>query len=337
MKRVKVTLQETAEYKNLSLALYKAAKEKRHRNEVQYFFKNVEGNLKQLQDDILNQQSPYGRYRCFTIHDPKKRLIHAACFEDRILHHALMNKTAHIFERAMVDNTYACRPQKGVHKAVKQVQKHLRAYPYYVKIDIDAYFSNIDHEILMKILMSKFKGDEIRQLFYRILKSHQIDHQQSRGLPIGSLTSQFFANYYLDGLDRLLNNDAQVRKSLRYMDDIIWWCDSRAIAKSTLNKVKSYLFSQRNLNIKPSIQIQKSTQGVTYCGFCLTQGTIRLSKRKKRRYQQRRLYWERAYQKGEINALQLQQAYAAVHSITTATDSLKWRQMNLKLHPSIEV
>jgi len=121
------------------------------------------------------------------------------------------------------------------------------------------------------------------------------------------------------------------------MDDVIWWCDSRAVAKNTLNKVRSYLSSQRNLNIKPSIQIQKSRQGVTYCGFCLTQGTIRLSKRKKRRYQQRRLYWEQAYQKGEVDALQLQQTYAAVHSITTVTDSLKWRQLNLKLHPSIEV
>lgn len=336
MKRVKVTLQEIAEYKNLNLALYKAAKGKRKRKEVQDFFSDLDANLNQLQQDILKRKTPYGDYRSFTIHDPKTRLIHAACFEDRILHHALMNITGEVFERAMVDNTYACRPQKGVHKAVQKVQKHLRAYKYYGKIDIDGYFANIDQQILLNTLMQKFKGEEIKQLFKRILQSYQGSKAVACGLPIGSLSSQYFANYYLDGLDRLLNNDSCVKKSIRYMDDIIWWCDQRHEVKQVLQKVREYLWSQRRLLIKPTIQINKSLQGVTYCGFRITQGCMRLSRRRKRRYQQRRLYWERAYQRGEIDALQLQAAYAAVHSITAGTDSLKWRQQNLKLHPSIE-
>ena len=335
MKRTKITLYDIAEYKNLSLALYKAAKGKRHRDEVQRFFKNVEANLNKLARDILIQKLPYGRYRSFSIHDPKKRLIHAACFEDRIFHHALMNKAGALFERAMVDNSYACRPNKGVHKAVKQVQKHLRSYCYYGKIDISGYFAMIDHTLLLKVLMQKFKGTEIRDQFKRILKSYQPNEGQ--GLPIGSLTSQYFANYYLDGLDRLLNNDNRVRKSIRYMDDIMWWCDTKEQTKAVLSTVSCFFSEHRHLQIKPSIQIQKSSQGVSYCGFRISQGAMRLSRRRKKRYQQRRLYWETAYQQGEIDALQLQSVYDAVHSITAGTDSNQWRQQNLRLHPPIEV
>lgn len=337
MKRVRVSLHEIVEYKNMSLALYKVAKGKRNRKDVQHFFLNIEASISQLQHDILNQESPYGHYRSFTIYDPKKRLIHAACFEDRILHHALMNITGDVFEKAMVDNTYACRPKKGVHKAVKRVQEHLRAYSHYGKIDIDSYFANIDHQILLSVLMRKFKGREIKHLFNQILQSHQNSKIQNCGLPIGSLTSQYFANYYLDGLDRFLNNDPRVRKSVRYMDDVIWWCDCRNDVKSVLKEVTGYLRLQRRLLVKPSTQIQKSSQGVTYCGFRISQGCMRLSKRRKKRYQERRLYWEAAYQRGEIDALQLQSAYSAVHSITAGTDSQKWLQKNLSLHPPIDV
>lgn len=334
MKRTKITLAEIAELNNLSLALYKAARGKRKRAEIQRFFQYSDSNLNQISNDILNEQLPYGRYRSFYIHDPKKRLIHAACFEDRIFHHAVMNIAGAAFEKAMVDNSYACRPEKGVHKAVKNVQKHLQAYKWYGKIDIDGYFAAIDHQILLAVLMQKFKGQDIQRQLWRILQSHQAE--KGEGLPIGSLTSQYFANYYLNGLDRLLNNDSRVRKSIRYMDDIIWWCDSRENTKAVLKQIKEYLWQQRCLTVKPSVQIQKSTQGVTYCGFRISQGCMRLSRRRKRRYQERRLYWEQEYQKGNIDALQLQAAYAAVHSITEGTDSKAWRQKNLQMYPAVD-
>ena len=135
MKRQRVALAEIAEYKNVSLALYKAAKQKRQHPEVQAFFSHTEQNMNKLCQDIYSAKLPYGKFRTFHIHDPKKRLIHAACFEDRIFHHALMNCCGNTFEKAMVDNSYACRVGKGVHKAVQQVQKNLRAFSWYVKID----------------------------------------------------------------------------------------------------------------------------------------------------------------------------------------------------------
>jgi retron-type reverse transcriptase len=302
---------------------------------VQAFLQHFDSNLNRLGDDIRHARLPYGKFRAFQIHDPKKRLIHAACFEDRIFHHALMNLAGEVLERAMMPTSYACRPNKGVHKAVQQVQQHLRQYAYYVKIDINGYFAAIDHERLLQILLRRFKGAEGEAQLRRILASHESAPQ--RGLPIGSLTSQYFANYYLDGLDRLLAGMPSVRANLRYMDDIIWWCDSRAAAQTTLQTVQHWLQQERGLQVKPTIQIQASKQGVTYCGFRILQGAIRLSRRRKRRYLQRRQYWEQLYRQGVIDANQLQLAHASVHAIAQGTDSLAWRRENLHRHPPLSL
>lgn len=209
MKRTRINLDAVAEHKNLVLAFHKAAKGKRFRQDVQGFLQNFVANLNQLGEDIRQAKLPYGKYRVFEIFDPKHRLIHAACFADRIFHHALMNLAGDVLEQAMMPSSYACRPNKGVHKAALKVQQHLRQYCYYGKIDIAGYFASISHPRLLQTLMSRFKGDEVMMQLQRIIDSYQSSPQH--GLPIGSLTSQYFANYYLDGLDRLLAGLPTVR------------------------------------------------------------------------------------------------------------------------------
>ena len=184
MKRIKINLDDIAELSNLTLAFIKAAKGKRHRQQVIDFMKQGESNLNQLGLDIRHGNLPYGRFREFTIYDPKQRVIHAACFEDRIFHHAVMNLAGPTLEKAMLPTSFACRPEMGVHRAAESVQQSIR---------------------------------------------------------------------------------------------------------------------------------------------------------RKRRYQQRRLYWERQYTLGNISATQLQTAYASVHSILQGTDSAAWRRQNFKLHPPISV
>lgn len=335
MKRTNISLECIAERNNLLLAFHKAASGKRFRRDVQAFMQDLDASLSCLGHDIRIERLPYGRFRRFQIFDPKKRLIHAACFEDRVFHHALMNLAGDGLERVMLSSSYACRPGKEVHRAVKRVQKHLRQYAFYGKIDIDGYFASIDHYCLMQVLSRRFKGNACIAQLQRIVDSYQSTPQ--RGLPMGSLTSQYFANYYLDGLDRLLDALPEVRAHLRYMDDIIWWCDSKQTVINVLRIVKNWLQWQRDLKVKNNVQIQSSQQGVTYCGFRILLSVMRLSRRRKRRYQQRRQYWEYRYLKGDIDATQLQQLHAAVHAITAGTDSLAWRQANLRNHPSIEV
>jgi len=335
MKRKRVDLEQVAELNNLNLAFHKAARGKRHRDTVQTFLQHYDANINKLSQDILSEKLPYGQFRSFEIHDPKKRLIHAACFEDRIFHHALMNIIGEFLERRMQHSSFACRKDKGVHRAAVSVQQNLRKYPWYVKIDIDGYFPSIGHQQLLVLLTCCFKGTAGISQLERVVNSYSA--QDGYGLPIGSLTSQYFANYYLDGLDCWLSDHPKTLAYVRYMDDVIWWCGSKADARSTLKLVRSWLQCERGLVVKPSVQIQKSSRGVSYCGFQILLGAIRLSRRRKRRYHQRRVHWEQEYMKGNINAIQLQQAYAAVHAITEKTDSAAWRCESLRRHPPIGV
>lgn len=335
MKRKKISLEDIAERNNLILALHKAAKGKRQREQVRRFLQQVDTNLNQLASDILAGQMPYGRFREFTIYDPKQRTIHAACFEDRIFHHAVMNFAGPVLERAMLPTSFACRPNMGVHRAAEWVQQCVRRYPWYGQIDIASYFAKIDHAILLSVLLRRFKGKAFSQQLQRLITCYQ--HQPGKGLPIGSLTSQYFANYYLDGLDRLLDSLPEVRAHVRYMDDIVWWCEDKQRVKYVLQTVRTYLQEQRQLTVKPSWQIQHSRHGIAFCGYRVLPGTMRLSLRRKRRYQQWRLYWEQQYQLGNITATQLQTAYAAVHAILQGADTDAWREQNLCHYPPIEV
>jgi retron-type reverse transcriptase len=335
MKRVRISLDDIAEYTNLTLALHKAARGKRQREPVIRFLRDAENSLNRLAADILGERLPYGRFRTFTIHDPKRRTIHAACFEDRVFHHALINLASPVLERAMLPTSFACRPGLGVHRAAQSVHRSIRRFAWYCQIDISSYFANIDHEILLVILWRRFKGEGFGWQLQRLLERYH--YQPGKGLPIGSLTSQYFANYYLDGLDRLLNGLPQVSAHVRYMDDIVWWGKDKEEVRQVLQQVQAYLAEQRRLTIKPSWRLQRSNQGIGFCGYRILPGSIRLSLRRKRRYQQRRRYWEHQYRLGHISATQLQNAYAAVHAILQGTDSAAWRGQNLRLHRPVSV
>lgn len=331
MKRQRLRLDDIAAFDNLTLAVWKAARGKRHRPDVVHFTRRLDHNLGKLADDIVQANVPYARYRAFLIRDPKERLIHAACFEDRVLHHAILNLAEPVFERTLVSSTYACRPGKGVHMAISQVQVNLRRYPWYVKVDISGYFPSIDHHTLFRLLQRRFKGDDFLYLLWRIINSYHA--AQGKGLPIGSLTSQHFANHYLDGADRFLLESLKVGAHVRYMDDTLFWCDSREEAKARLAELRDWLHDERQLLVKANPQINRSSRGVSYCGYRVLLGAILLSRRKRQRYQQLRHYWEQAWLNDEITELQLQQAYQSVHAITLHADSDEWRKQNLRLHP----
>ncbi|MEZ5538248.1 MAG: reverse transcriptase/maturase family protein [Thiolinea sp.] len=332
MKRKRLLLADIAAQDNLLLAVWKAARGKRHREDVIRFTATLDEQLEKLSGAILDLNVPQGEYREFSIEDPKPRRIHAACFADRVLHHAIMNLAEPVFERTLVDSTFACRPGKGVHKAVAKVQENIRRYPWYVKTDISGYFPAIDHAILFKLLQRRFKGDDFLYLLWRIIDSWH--DQTGKGLPIGSFTSQHFANYYLDGADRFLLEKLKVSAHVRYMDDIVFWCRSKTDALECLAELTQFLQVERQLQLKPGTLISRSKQGMSFCGYRVLPGAVLLSRRKRHRYQQLRQYWESCRLKGDISDLELQHAYSSVHAITLYADSQKWRKKNLYLYPS---
>lgn len=325
MKRDSIRLEQIADHENLLRATWKAARGKQHRPAVARFLANLDQRLNQLADAILQEQAPIGRFRRFVIHDPKRREITAACFADRVLHHAIMNIAEPRFERMLVDSSFACRPGKGVHAAIIAVQNHLRRYPWLVQVDIKSYFPSIDHAILKNLLATRFKGAAFIRLLERVIVSGQ-PSSSSCGLPIGSLTSQHFANAYLDSADRFLLNHSAVCTHVRYMDDIVWWCRSRQEANETLDLLREYLWQARKLTVKATVQIRQSHQGLCFCGFRVRQGILLPSSRKLSRYRAGLKRINSALSDAAVNEHQAQRAYDNLLAMLNSTQSLTFRQ-----------
>lgn len=171
-------------------------------------------------------------------------------------------------------------------------------------------------------------------LIERIVNGYNV--KPGKGLPIGSLTSQHFANYYLSGVDRFIMETMKVRGFARYMDDMIWWCNDKRSATNVLAGVKSFVRDTRMLEIKDAVQINRSDRGVPFCGYRIFPCYTRLSRRRMRRYARRRKYWERMYEKGIISSSCLQQAFAAVKGIVAHADCREWMRSHLQRNPEID-
>jgi RNA-directed DNA polymerase len=334
MKRSSLSLQDVADWHNLAAAFYLAARGKGDRPEVRAFRQDWPAQLARMRQEILEETITVGEMTRFRIRDPKPRIVHAPCFRERVLHHALMEQMGPVLDRTLVFDTYACRTGKGTLAAVRRCQQHARRYPWFAKIDIRAYFASIDHGRLQAMLRRRFKNSGLLNLTARIIDSHHTN--PGKGLPIGALTSQHFANFYLAGLDRLLLEGCRVSGMVRYMDDVIWWCESAEAVRNALHAADEYVRCELQLEIKDSVQINRSACGVTMCGYRVLPGTLRLSRRRRRRYAQCRRRWERAYADGRIDAHTLQAGYAAALAITAHADAAAWRREQLRRSPLAE-
>lgn len=272
MKRSPVGLAEIADWHNLARAFHRAALGKGRRDEVRCFRADLAGELARLRRDILDGTVEVGRMRTFHIRDPKPRIIHAPCFRDRVLHHAVMALVGPVLDRGLVDDTYACRTGKGTLAAVLRVQHHLRRHPWYAQIDIRAYFASIDHAVLKQLIDRRFKEPGLLALLGRIIDAHE--RVPGKGLPIGALTSQCFANAYLGGLDRWLLETVRVRGLVRYMDDLVWWGDDRASVAAVLDGARRFASDRLGLAVKEPAAVGRSGDGLSFCGFRIVPGRL---------------------------------------------------------------
>lgn len=269
--------------------------------------------------------------RAFRIRDPKPRLIHAPAFRERVLHHAVMAHVGPVLDRALVDDTFACRQGKGGLAAVQRAQAHARRFSWYGKIDIRAYFPSIDHQKLCELLRRRFRDRALLALISRVIDAHH--HTPGKGLPIGSLTSQHFANFYLAGLDRRLLEACRVRGMVRYMDDIVWWTDSGEAARAVMDDAIGFLRDRLGLEVKQPVQLGRSAAGLAFCGYRILPGALLLSRRRRRRYSEGRRKWESLYASGAVDAPTLQAGYASVLATTVHADAAAWRREQLRRQP----
>ncbi len=331
MKRSAIDLAAIAEWDNLTAAFHRAALGKTNRAEVRGFQSNLDRELARLREDILAGEPRLSPMRAFQIFDPKPRLIHAPVFRDRVLHHALIAHIGPVLERSLVFDTYACRVGKGTIAAVSRVQHFARRFPWCAQIDIRSYFPNIEHGILSGLLERRFRNGRLLRFISGMIDAHGTG--AGKGLPIGALTSQHFANLYLDGCDRFLLESLKARGMVRYMDDTVWWADSKEAVRSQLGAVAGFLRSERGLEIKQLARIGRSADGISYCGFRVLPGAILLSRRRRRRYAETRARWELAFEEGRTDAGGLQAGYASALGMTTASNSVSWRKEQLRRVP----
>lgn len=333
-RRSSLGLSEIAAWDNLTHACWRAAKGKRTHPAVIAFTAALEPELERLRKQILAAELPDTAMQVFEIRDPKPRIIHAPCFRQRVLHHALMAKMGPILERSLVADTFACIVGRGTHAAIRRARAHARRHAWYAKIDISAYFASIDHERMHADLQRRFKDPGLLRLCWRILAQHHT--APGRGLPIGALTSQHFANLYLAPLDRFLLEHLRVAGMVRYMDDVAWWGRDRARVRHQLDEVGEFLAHERGLSVKPNWQLNRSEHGIPLCGVSVTPHAIRPSLRRKRRYRASRARWEAAFRAGRIDALALQRGHDAALAILAHTSCRAWLRAELSRRPALD-
>ena len=233
---------------------------------------------------MISLNCEWGGYRSFQITDPKLRTISTAPFEQRIMHHAIMNVIEPVLERPMIHHSYACRKGKGTHAAVLYAFDQCKTKPYFLKLDIRKYFDSIDHNVLKTQLRRLIKDKKVIFLLDGIIDSYET--APNRGVPIGNLTSQFFANMYLASMDHYILEKLRPLAYCRYMDDFIIWTSSQKQSKDMFVQISEYVNKNLCLAIKPPV-FGKTANGLPFLGFLVRDKGIYLMQKSKRRVKER--------------------------------------------------
>ena len=301
MKRHGHLFDKIVETQNLYLAARKSFRGKKFKYTAAPFYFNLENEILRIQCQLSDGSYRPSPYKIFKIYEPKERNICCAEFHDRVVHHAIMNVLEPIFEKRLIDATYACRAGKGTHVALKKSQSLVRKYGYYLKCDIKKYFESVDHQALKLLLRRMIKDKKLIELLDRIIIHRPPYTEPGRGLPIGNLTSQHLANLYLGELDLFVKHQLRCKGYVRYMDDFILFSDSKRDLGDTLKKLRSYLADQLKLELKEKIvRIAPVSEGLPFLGYRVFKGIVRLQRANLTRFRKKIIKLEGRYLKGKI-------------------------------------
>lgn len=314
-------------WENLLLAARKAFKGKKAKYNAAFYYFYLEPELLRLQEELRNNTYEMRAYRSFIIHEPKMRKICAADFRDRIIHHAICNILEPIFEKSFIYDTYACRKAKGSHAAVKRAQYFMRKSLFYLKCDISKYYESIDHSILKSLLLKKLKDKRFLYVLYKIIDHPMPETISGKGLPIGNLTSQLFANLYLGVLDHFIKECLHIKHYIRYMDDFVLFCNDKKILHKCLNEIEDFLLDKLNLKLKQSqTYISPSSEGLPFLGFRIYPALIRMQRKKWINFCRKLIDREKAFESGEMEEIFFIQSIASLISHTKHANTLNARR-----------
>ncbi len=269
-------------FENLFRASQNAQKGKKQQPNVAQFNLRLEAELFQLQNELREKTYQPGEYRSFLLTEPKERMVSAAPYRDRVVHHALCNITAPIFERTFIYDTYANRKGKGMHAAIERFQHYARRYPYVLKCDIRKFFPSIDHLLLKQELRWKIVCPATIWLIDTIIDNSNLQEphlvyfpgddlftpqQRKRGLPIGNLTSQWWGNIYLNRFDHFVKETVKAPGYIRYVDDFVLFASEKRELHAFRKELENYLANLRLVLHPNKTQIYQVKAGVPFLGF----------------------------------------------------------------------
>lgn len=295
MRRVGFLIEKIIERDNLYLAYYKAKRGKQYKEEVIRFGNDLEDNIDKLRNDIITGNVSVGKYHQFTIIDPKKRNVYAASFDERVLHHALINVCHEYFERTLIYDTYATRLDKGVYKALDKAKISANKYDYVAKLDFRKYFDSISHDILKDKLEKIFKDKKLLGIFSKIIDTYYVE--DGKGIPIGNLTSQYFANFYLSSLDHFIKEDLKTPVYIRYMDDMLLFDNDIDRMKMNISAINAYSIEKLNLQLKPPV-VKQVEDTVSFLGYKIGRNIVLLNSRSRNRFCKKLLKYDRLLSEG---------------------------------------
>lgn len=284
MKTHKQLYPQVCDFENIYRAYRKARKGKRGRMQAAMFERVQDDELLAIQAELQTQSYQPGAYHSFFIHDPKKRLISAAPFRDRVVHHALCRVMEPLWEKRFIHDSYANRVGKGTHRALDRTQEFSRHYQYFLQCDVRQFFPSIDHAILMHEFARRIQDEKFLWLCETILKSgagvladeYEMTYfagddlfsmHRPRGLPIGNLTSQFWANVYMNDLDHFVKRELKCEAYVRYVDDFVLFSnDKRQLAGWRIQIIQKTAAFRLTLH-EECAQIFPTITGLPFLGF----------------------------------------------------------------------
>lgn len=321
MKRIGNLYEKIYSSENLFKAYLNARKDKRYRRDVLEFSHDLEGNLIKLQQELMNETYKIGLHREFFIYEPKKRLITALPFRDRVIQWAIHLVIEPYFEKRFYQHSYACRPEKGAHLAVKNVQNELRRLErlpgktYYLSMDISKFFYRVDHDIEEKIYERTFKDRKLLNLLKVIRDAngekfgiplgdhfYEQEREDDVGMAIGDLLSQLRAGVYLNEADQYIKHDMRVESFYRYMDDFLILSKCKKELRGILEEVELFLGVELGLQLNNKTMIAPAAGGIDFVGYRIWSTHVKVRKSTAKRITRASRFFVKAFRNGWMEA-----------------------------------
>lgn len=338
MKRYNNLFDKIISFENLITAVKKTVRCKKRKTEVQEFYYNYENEVIGLQKELADGTYDVSPYHFFKIYEPKEREISAAKIRDRVVYHAICNIIEPILDRIFIFDSYACRKGKGLHSAIKRAQTFCRKYKYYLKMDISKYFDSINHTILKGLLKNKFKDKKLLNLIDTITDSYQSKKISDNkcGIPIGNLTSQLFANFYLNNFDHWIKEEKQISGYIRYMDDFVLFSDKIDELRFLRNEIGEYLGKNLSLTVKEKgMSINRSVYGLPFLGFVIYPRNMRVKHENILRFKKKSIKRAKQYTNGSIDEKEYELSMRGMLGFLKIGNTHKFRQNFFERNSSI--